>query len=145
MKLMLRVRHDGLPVAMSLASANQSENRLAESLLDNDTQIPDLLLADRGFDDDQLHDRFAARGVFLIAPHRRNRKLEKRHDGRHLRRYWRRNIVERTNSWLQTFRRFVVRYEYYSFLFLGFVSLGCLILVARKLGNHLYEYNKTNA
>lgn len=130
---MVRVRHDGLPVAMSLASANQSENRLAESLLEGDVQIPEVLLADRGFDDDQLRDRLAARGVFLIAPHRKNRQREQRHDGRHLRRYWRRFIVERTNSWLQTFRRLVVRYEYYSFLFDGFVSLACLIIVARKL------------
>jgi len=101
MKLMLRVRHDGLPVAMVLASANQSENRLAESLVDNDVHMPELLLADRGFDDDQLRDRLASRGIFLIAPHRRGRKRKQRHDGRHLRRYWRRFIVERTNSWLQ--------------------------------------------
>lgn len=133
MKLMLRVRRDGLPVALYLASANQSENRLAESLLEEETHMPEVLLADRGYDDDELRDRLAARGIQLIAPHRKNRTRKQRHDGRHLRRYKRRFVVERTNSWLQSFRRLVVRYEYYSFLFNGFASLACLLLTVRKL------------
>ncbi len=55
---MLRIRHEGLPVSMVLASTNQSQNRLAESLVYNDVHMPELPLANRQFDDDKLRDRF---------------------------------------------------------------------------------------
>ena len=71
--------------------------------------------------------------IFLLAPHRKNRKKPPRHDGRHLRRYLRRYVVERTNAWLQAFRRLLVRYEHYSFHYAGFVALACLIITARQL------------
>jgi hypothetical protein len=43
-----------------------------------------------------------------------------------LRRYRRRWKVERLFAWLQNFRRLVVRYEYHTENFLGFVHLGCI-------------------
>ncbi len=46
------------------------------------------------------------RGIELIAPHRSNRKKPATQDGRALRRYKRRWIIERTNAWLGNFRRF---------------------------------------
>jgi transposase len=135
MKLMIRTRADGLPVAASIAAANVSENRLLESLLDSEgnATLPEVILADGAYDDDPLRDRLAERGIFLLAPHRENRKKPPRHDGRHMRRYKRRYVVERTNSWLQTFRRLVVRHEYYSFHYSAFVALACLIIVGKGL------------
>src|SRR5262249_5177050 len=45
----------------------------------------------------------------LICPHRRNRTRPAMQDGRSLRRYRHRWIVERTIAWLSNFRRLVVR------------------------------------
>ena len=56
----------------------------------------------------------------MIAPHRSNRKV-KTQDGRRLRRYERRWLVERYFAWLQWKRRILIRCEYYSENFLGFV------------------------
>ncbi|MBK8201484.1 MAG: transposase [Bdellovibrionales bacterium] len=50
-------------------------------------------------------------GVEPIIPARRNNKKATHQDGRKLRRYRRRWIVERTNAWLQNFRPLVVHYE----------------------------------
>jgi transposase len=45
-------------------------------------------------------------------------------DGRRLRRYERRWIVERLFAWIQWQRRLLVRSEYYPSNFLGFVQLA---------------------
>jgi transposase len=73
----------------------------------------------------------AAVGIELIAPHRANRKQPATQDGRPLRRYRRRWKIERLFAWLQNFRRLLVRYEYHAENFLGFVHLGCMVILLR--------------
>ena len=62
-----------------------------------------------------------------------NRKKAKTQDGRRLRRYKRRWKVERLFAWLNNFRRLVVRYEYHADNYLGFVHLGCIVILLRYL------------
>jgi transposase len=45
------------------------------------------------------------RRIELIVPYRKNSRHRRYEDGRKLRRYKRRWIVERTNAWLGQFRR----------------------------------------
>lgn len=132
---MVAVRADGLPIGVLAAAANVAENRLAEPLLDAvlAPSVPARLTGDKAYDDDALRDRLAARGVALLAPHRQNRVRPARHDGRNLRRYWRRYVVERCNAWLEAFKRVATRYEYYPFIYVGFAALAALITVARTL------------
>jgi transposase len=59
----------------------------------------------------------------MISPHKSNRVRRKTQDGRRLRRYERRWIVERLFAWIQWQRRLLVRWEFYPLSFLGFVSL----------------------
>jgi len=54
------------------------------------------VIADRGYDSDQLRQRWKRRGIELIAPYRKNNKLRRYENGRKLRRYKRRWIIERT-------------------------------------------------
>lgn len=75
--------------------------------------------------------RWTSDGVEMIAPHRSTRKL-KTQDGRWLRRYARRWIVERFFAWLQWKRRLLVRWEYYASNFQGFVRLGCISILLRQ-------------
>lgn len=67
----------------------------------------------------------------MIAPHRQNRKKRATQDGRSLRRYRRRWKVERLMAWLQNFRRVLVCYECYAENYLGFVQLGCIVILLR--------------
>jgi len=69
--------------------------------------------------------------VEMIAPHRRNRRVELTQDGRPLRRYRRRWKVERLFAWLQNSRRLVTRYEYHAENFLAFVQLACIMILLR--------------
>lgn len=94
---------------------------------------PKRVIADKAYDVDALRERLAKRDVELIVPHRRHRVRPKLQDGRSLRRYRRRWKVERTFSWLQTFRRLVVRYERHSRMFQAFVHVACMMITLRAL------------
>ncbi len=69
----------------------------------------------------------------MIAPHRGKRRKPKTQDGRKLRRYKRRWKVERLFAWLGSFRRLAVRYGRRVDNFLGFVHLGCIVILLRQL------------
>ena len=71
-------------------------------------------------------------GIEMISPHRQNRVKPKTQDGRRLRRYERRWLVERFFAWLQWQRRLLVRWEYYVENFLGFVQLATIGILLRQ-------------
>jgi len=129
----------GLPVATYTTSASPHEVTLVEATLDARTveELPERLIGDRAYDSDKLDVALGEQGIEMIAPHRRNRKRPKTQDGRPLRRYKRRWKVERLFAWLGNFRRLVVRYEYHAENFLGFVHLGCIVILLRYLRDSL--------
>jgi transposase len=104
--------------------------RLSERFVE---ERPSKLVGDRAYDSDPLDESLLAEGIEMIAPHRRNRKKAKTQDGRKLRRYKRRWKVERLFAWLGNFRRLVVRYERRAENYLGFVHLGCFVILLRYL------------
>jgi len=132
-KLMAVADRSGLPVAASVACATPHEVTLVQATLDERfvKELPERLIGDKAYDSDGLDADLAAQGVEMIAPHRRDRKVATQ-DGRPLRRYRRRWKVERLFAWLQNFRRLVVRYEHNFLNFLGFVHLGCIVILLRR-------------
>jgi transposase len=93
---------------------------------------PENLIGDRAYDSDQLDEELKEDGVEMIAPQRSNRKRRKTQDGRRLRRYERRWLVERFFAWLQWHRRLLVRWEYYAENFLGFVQLASISILLKR-------------
>ncbi len=132
-KLMAVADRAGLPLAVHVASASPHEVTLVGPTLAACfvAERPEHLIGDKAYDSDPLDARLAAQGIELIAPHRANRKRPKTQDGRPLRRYKRRWKIERLIAWLQNFRRIVVRYEYHAENYLGFVQLGCIVILLR--------------
>ena len=144
-KCIVVVDGQGIPIGAQLASAQISEFRLAESTLAR-VRVPRpgrgrprqrlrRVIADRGYDSDGLRQRLWDRGTELIAPHLRSRKQRRFEDKRKLRRYRRRWKVERTNAWLQNFRRLQVRYDRILSVYQGFFHCACLIITLRHLCN----------
>jgi transposase len=134
----------GVPLGNHLHSASPSEVKLVEATLKTirvgrrhgagrPRQKPRRLIADRGYDSDPLRRQLAARGIELIAPHRKNRRKPPTQDGRALRRYKRRWIVERTFAWLGNFRRLVVRYDRSLTVYQGFFHIACFMIVLRRV------------
>lgn len=93
---------------------------------------PDNLIGDRAYDSDKLDDELRQEGIEMIAPHRSNRKRPKTQDGRRLRRYERRWLVERFFAWIQWQRRLLVRWEYYAANFRGFVQLASISILLKR-------------
>jgi len=83
---------------------------------------PKNLIGDRAYDSDPLDEQLRRDGIEMIAPHRSNRSKAATQDGRRIRRYARRWLVERFFAWIQWQRRILVRGEYYPQNFLGFVQ-----------------------
>ena len=131
---MLLVDGAGLPLAIDVDTATPAEVTLIEPLLNQavTSYVPSRLIYDRAADSDSLRERLTDRHIELICPHRRRRVRPPTRDGRRLRRYRKRWIIERTISWLQAFRRLVTRYEFYAFLFHSFAKLACLMIVLRR-------------
>ena len=123
-----------LPLSLELASASEAEVNLIEPLIDQAVtpEVPRRLIYDAAADSDPLRQRLAERGIELVCPHRRNRVRPPTQDGRKLRRHRKRWRIERSVSWLQSFRRLVTRYEHYPLLFYGFAQLACLMITLRR-------------
>ena len=134
-KLMALADTSGLPLAVHAASASPHEVTLVEATLAASCagEEPERLIGDRAYDSDPLDGALEERGIEMIAPHRRNRKKRKTQDGRKLRRHKRRWKIERLFAWLSNFRRLVVRYERRVDNYLGFVKLGCIVILLRHL------------
>ena len=143
-KWMVVVDGAGVPLGDYLHSASSAEVTLAETTLatirvarrhhpGRPRQKPERVIADGGYDSDPLRERLARRGIQLIAPHHSNRRKPATQDGRALRRYQRRWIVERTIGWLGNFRRLVVRYDRSLTIYRAFFHIACFMLVLRRV------------
>ena len=133
----------GVPLGIKLTSATPHEAKLIESTLDT-IRVPRLgagrprkrfprLIYDKAADSLKLSGRLLEeRGIDLICPHRSNCK-NRVQDGRKLRRYSRRWIIERTNAWIQNFRRIVVRYDRFLSSYTAFVTIACCMICVKRL------------
>ena len=125
----------GLPIALRTENASPAEVKLVAATLDDRVveDVPERLIGDKAYDSDGLDKQLMeAYGTEMISPHRQGRKTPTQ-DGRPLRRYIRRWKVERMFAWLFNFRRLVVRYEYHSENFQGFLHLAAAIILLRHL------------
>ena len=132
-KILGIVDRQGLPLSVSTHAANHHEVTLVQLSFDFYMleAKPENLIGDRAYDSDKLDDELRKDGVEMIAPHRSSRR-KRTQDGRRLRRYQRRWIVERFFAWIQWRRRLLVRWEYYAENFLGFVQLASILILLRR-------------
>jgi len=133
-KIMAIVDRHGLPLAVSTHAANHHEVTLVQLSFEfyMIEAKPENLIGDRAYDSDKLDEELRKEGIEMIAPHKSNRVRAKTQDGRRLRRYQRRWIVERFFAWMQWQRRLLVRWEYYPTNFLGFVQLAAICILLRQ-------------
>lgn len=136
------VSREGIPLAAVSAPASVGETKLVEPVLKqlNDTSRgslalwPDIIIADKAYDSDPLRALTASVGIDLLAPHRRNRRPERRtNDGRRMRRYRNRWRVERTFAHAGNYRRFTTRYERLLVTANAVVNAVCMLLTLAHL------------
>jgi transposase len=143
-KLMVLADGQGTPLGVCVEKASPSEVTLLERTLDNGRVMrrrghrrrgyrPQRLIADRGYESNRVRALLVKHDIAPIIPKRRNNTIATHQDGRKLRRYRRRWIIERTNSWLQNFRRLVVRYERGGRNFEALVHMACVLITLKKV------------
>jgi transposase len=133
-KLMAVADGSSFPVSVHATSASPHEVTLVRETLDQSFtyEWPEHLIGDKAYDSDPLDEELAKEGIEMIAPHRENRANASTQDGRCLRRYSRRWKVERLFAWLQNYRRLIVSHEYKIENFLGFMHLGCILILLKS-------------
>jgi transposase len=133
----------GTPLGIHVEKASPAEVKLPEPTLKTGRiggrrakrRKPKRLIADRGYASNAARALLVKRAIEPIIPARSNHRVATPQDGRTLRRYKRRWIIERTKAWLQNFRRLAVRYERSAQNFTALVHLACvLVTLTRVLG-----------
>ena len=135
-KLMAVADAHGLRIAVHAGSASPHKVTLVQDTVAQGFTVasPERLIGDKAYDRDPLDIALAEIGIQLIAPHKVNRIALPTRDRRALRRYRRRWKVERLFAWLQNLRRILIRVDYHPENYLGFVRLGCILIL---LGRYL--------
>lgn len=139
---MVVVDGKGVPLGIHVTTASPAEVTLVDATLNTiqvprprggrPRRLPKRLIGDLAYDSDALRARLARRGVIAIVPYRANRRVRKYQDRRHLRRYRRRWIVERSIAWLGSFRRLVVRHERITSMYCSFLYFAAALLALRR-------------
>ena len=124
----------GWPLSVSTHAANHHEVTLVQLSFDcyMIEARPDKLIGDKAYGSGPLDEELAEEGIEMIAPHQRNRVKPATQDGRKLRRYQRRWLVECFFAWIQWQRRILVRWEYYAANFPGFVQRATVNVLLKQ-------------
>ena len=141
---MALVDGQGTPLGLHVDSASPAEVKLLVATLETvqvgsvhqrgrPRKTPERLIADRGYDSNAARQILTDRGIDPVIPARSNNTIATHQDGRSLRRYRRRWIIERTNAWLQNYRRLVVRYERSAEVYTALVHRACALIVLKRV------------
>jgi len=139
---MVVVDGQGIPLGIHVTSARPAEVTLVDATLKTirvpragggrPRQNPERLIADRGYDSDPLRERLHRRGIIAIIPYRWWNIRQQYDDGRHMRRYRHRWIIERTIAWLGAYRRLLVRHERITSVYCSLLYFAAALITLRR-------------
>ena len=138
-KRSLLTEASGVPVGLAIDGANRHDCKLVEETIQSipvqrpepTEEQPQGICMDKGYDYDEVRHLVAE---FGFTAHIRSRGEEaqaiKRRAGFKARRW----VVERTASWMNRFRRILVRWEKKAANYLGLLHLVCAVITFRCAG-----------
>ena len=128
-----------MPVGLVVAGANRNDFKLARATLESipiarpepTPEQPQGLCLDKGYDYQEVEDLVAEFG-FTAHIRRRGEEAQaiKQEAGYRARRW----VVERTHSWMNRFRRILIRWEKKPENYLGLLHLVCAFITYRAAG-----------
>lgn len=129
----------GIPIGLAVAGANRNDMKLVRATIDSivgqrpepsDAQ-PQGICLDKGYDYQEVRDTLAE---FGFTAHIRARGEEaqaiKQEAGFRARRW----VVERAHSWMNRFRRILIRWEKKSENYIAFLHFACALIAFRASG-----------
>ena len=138
-KRSLLVEGRGIPLAVVVAGANTNDHKLMRQALEAlatarpqpTPETPQNVCLDKGYDYDEPR---ALAQEFAFTLHLRTRGEELRERVRHIGAKARRWVVERTHSWLNRFRRILIRWEKKPENYLAMLHFAFGIITWRNTG-----------
>jgi putative transposase len=125
----------GVPIGLEIAGANIRDEKLLRATIESiPIELPDDVFAcgvclDKGYDYSEVYELLAE---FGFTAHVRSRKQEAeaiKHEAGFRARRW---VVERTHSWLNRFRRLLVRWEKRAHTYIAMLHLACGLITWRE-------------
>jgi transposase len=123
-KIHLSCNGVGEPLKIILTPGQNHDVKQAQPLLEGSD--PEMVLADKGYDSDELVAAIEAQGAEAVIPPRSNRLEPREYDKET---YKQRNIVERMINVMKHCRRVATRYEKTARNFLGIVAFSCIVML----------------
>ena len=128
-----------MPIALALAGANRNDMKLVRETIENiilerptpTTEQPQGMCLDKGYDFQEVRDTLAE---FGFTAHIRARGEEAKALTEQSLKKARRWVVERTHSWLNRFRRILIRWDKNPENYLGFLHFACALIAFRAAG-----------
>jgi len=134
----LLVEGAGVPLSIVVTGANRHDVSQIQALLDSIVverpcifKVLQHLCLDKGYAGEPALETVVLRGFI---PHIRGRgeeKSEKERNPSHKARRW---VVEVSHSWINRFRKLLVRYEKLTTSYLGLLMFACAFIAFRKAG-----------
>jgi putative transposase len=127
---------NGVPLGVAVAGANRPDMKMVDDTLESipieqpvpTEEEPQNLCLDAGYDYKDVRATIAAWGYTAhIRPRNEETRLKVHMPGFRARRW----VVERTHSWMNRFRRLLIRWEKKTANYLAFVHLACAFIAFR--------------
>jgi len=127
----------GIPIGVVVSGANRHDSKLLKATLNSmpikppkeKRRRPNLCL-DKAYDSKKIRQMVSRRKYVGHIRKRMEEIEEKKRNPSYKARRW---VVERTHSWLNRFRRLIIRWEKKIDNYLSFVYLACAVIAARSL------------
>ena len=129
----------GIPIGLSIAGANTNDHTLMQETLTclpvarpaPTEEAPLGLCLDKGYDYDSVRELASAFGFTLHLRTRGEEAQAIKQEAGYKARRW---VVERTHSWMNRFRRILIRWEKKAVNYLGLLHLVCAYITFRRSG-----------
>ncbi|MCU0508488.1 MAG: IS5 family transposase [Anaerolineae bacterium] len=129
----------GVPVGLAVAGANRHDMKLVRATLDSVivarpepmTEQPQGLCLDKGYDYQQVRDTVTEFGFTAHIKARGEEAQAIKHEAGFRARRW---VVERTHSWMNRFRRILIRWEKKPENYIAFLHFTCALIAFRASG-----------
>jgi putative transposase len=129
----------GVPIGLAVEGANRNDFKMVRETIESipvkrpapTPAMPQGMCLDKGYDYDEVRDLLAEFGFTAhIRARGEEAKALQQDDGFRARRW----VVERTHSWMNRFRRVLIRWDKKVCNYLGFLHLACAYITYKQSG-----------
>jgi putative transposase len=128
-----------VPIGLAVAGANRHDMKLTRATIENivterptpTDEQPQGLCLDKGYDFQEVRDLLAEFGFTAHIRSRQEEAQSLKQDAQKRARRW---VVERAHSWLNRFRRILIRWDKKPENYIAFLHFACALIAFRAAG-----------